>query len=284
MNNDLCINWNINSNEIIDSASNIIKKSKENNDNLLKINITDQKSAAKFINILSDDMTEIQIFQSVCGFFQYVNPDPEIRKASLIADLNLINHTHNLNLNKDIYKQLLKIRKFVDNDLDSKYVDRLIKNYVRNGIELNDSKHELLLKIRHEISKLENAISNHFNNISNQTINLNINEIKGIPKSILNEFEKKDDTVSVILNKTNYNLLMKYVKDSNKRKLIESTYCQHFIPITDHLSKIIVLRDKQAKILGYDSHSDYKAEIQMTKKSENIKNFLIELLDKINSR
>lgn len=284
MNNDLCINWNINATEIIDSAQNIIKKSIENNNILSKMNISDEKSAQKFIHILSDDMTEIQIFQSVCGFLQNVSPNYEIQKSSLISDLNLVNHTHNLNLNKDIYNKILEVKKFLSNQTDIQYVEKLIENYNRNGIQLNDERKEVILKIRHEISKLENAIINHINNSENRIVEFNIEDLKGIPKHIIKNFDVKNNKVSFNLNKNNFNLIMKFIDNSEIRMKTETIYSTNYLPIIDHLAKIIILRDKHAKILGFDCHSDFKSSNQMTRNSENIKNFLIELLQKINCR
>ena len=285
MNNNLCINWNIQSNEIIETAHDIINKSKEVNNNLCKIEIIDTNSAHKFISLLSDDITEIQIFQSVCGFLQYVGGSQEIRQASFIADLNMIKHTNELNFNKNIYDQILKVKGYLKDDNDNKFIYRLIKSYERNGITLQEDKQELLIKIRYEISKLENAIVSNINEYDNKCVEFHLNDLYGLPENIINSFNKiSSNKISLNLNQNNYNLLMKYVDKADVRKSIEKKYAERYDNMFDHISKLLILRDKHAKLLSYNSHSDYKACSQMTKNAENIKHFLLELLDKLNYR
>src|SRR5207247_1254281 len=72
--------------------------------------------------------------------------------------------------------------------------------------------------------------------------------------------------------------------EENIRKRIETIYSEKFNDILNDIVRLIVLRDKHSKILNYNCHGDYKAHHQMTKNSTNIKNFLIELLQKLDYR
>lgn len=283
--NNLCINWDIKSNEIIEIAHDITTKSKEINNNLCNLDIKDNNSAQKFMSLISDDITEIQIFQSICGFLQYVGISPEIRQASFIADLNIIKHTNELNSNKNIYIQLLKVKEYVKDNNDIKFIDKLIKSYERNGIKLPNDKQDLLMRIRYEISKLENAIMNNITEYDNKSMEFNISDLHGLSNDLINSFKKISSTkISLNLNQNNYNLLLKYVDDTNVRKNIEMKYAERYDHMFDNISKLLILRDKHAKLLTYNSHSDYKACNQMTKTSENIRNFLLELVEKLNYR
>ena len=282
-------NLNISADEIINETNLIIKSSKKINDEIANLKILTRIDVDKLMELISDDINKFQIFHSLCSFLQYISPDEKIRNASFIADLTLSKYINELNLRKDIYDQLLIVKKYkhLDN-IDIKFLDKLILNYERNGILLLEEKRQLLLKIKHEISKLENVIGKYISKNEAETISLSISEVKGLPNHILSTFELHNESSSSIykiqLNKNIYNVLMKYIDNSEVRRKIETVYSDRFKPVASYICKLIVLKDKYAKILSYSSYSDYKAQIQMVKNSENIKNFLVELLQKLDNR
>ena len=281
------IKWNMAPDEIMTSTNKIINKSKMISDEMANMKTNNTNEINKFLSLLSNDLNEFNIFHTLCGFLQYVSPNEKVRKASCMADLLLSKYVNDFNFREDIYTKLTSIKNFVLNKDDIQFIDKLILNFQRNGIDLDNNKRELLLKINHEISKLENAILKCINDNENNYIKLNVNEVKGIPLNILAAYEKTSDqidTFKIQFNRVNYNLFMKYIDNANIRKLIESTYSTKYNDMLDHLSKLIVLRDKHAKILSYNCHSDFKSHTQMTKNSENIKNFLAELLHKLDFR
>ena len=278
--NNYNIKWNFNADDIINKVNKIINESRKINDE-----ITSVKSHQKVLLMLSDDLNKFNIFHNLCGFLQFVSPDTKIRKASGVADLLLSKYISEFNGMDNVYCKLLEIKNKIVNPDDLQLVNKLIVNYQRNGINLDDVSKQTLLKINHEIAKLENAIIKFINENENNHIKLTLKQLDGIPANIITTFEKiSADTFNIQFNKVNYNLFMKYVNDSNVRKFIEETYSSKYNDIINHLSKLIVLRDKHAKILSYDCHSDFKSHTQMTKNSENVKNFLAELLHKLDFR
>lgn len=283
--------WNMTPDEIINNANKIVKKSQNTYDILSKITINDNE-IHKFILMMSDDLNEFNIFHSMCGFLQYVSPNEKIRKAGYLADLILSKYINESNTREDIYGKLILIKnmhtqKHILNDIDSKFIEKIILNFQRHGILLVNDNKQLLLKINHEISKLENSIIKFISESEYDNINLTVNELDGVPLNIINTYNKissNPDIFEIQFNKINYGIFMKYINDGNTRKTIESFYSKKYNNIFDHLSKLLVLRDKRAKILSYNCHSDFKSHIQMTKNSDNIKKFLTELLYKLDFR
>ena len=283
--------WNMPPDEIINNANKIVKKSQNTYDILSKITINDNE-IHKFILMMSDDLNEFNIFHSMCGFLQYVSPNEKIRKAGYLADLILSKYINESNTREDIYGKLILIKnmhtqKHILNDIDSKFIEKIILNFQRHGILLVNDNKQLLLKINHEISKLENSIIKFISESEYDNINLTVNELDGVPLNIINTYNKissNPDIFEIQFNKINYGIFMKYINDGNTRKTIESFYSKKYNNIFDHLSKLLVLRDKRAKILSYNCHSDFKSHIQMTKNSDNIKKFLTELLYKLDFR
>lgn len=284
MNNITNIKWNLTVDDIFTQTNKVIDKSKKINDEIINT-----KSQNKIASLLSNDLNEFNIFHNFCGFLQFVSPNPKLRKAGSAADLLLSKYTNEFNSREDIYMKLLEIKNKMSNSVsdpsDLQFIDKLILNFQRNGINLDDANRQTLLKINHEIAKLENVIVKYISEIENNFIRLTLTQLDGLPISIINTYDKISiDTFNVQFNRINYNLFMKYINDSNVRKYIESSYSTKYDNMLGHLSKLIVLKDKHAKILSYECHSDFKSHIQMTKNSGNIKNFLAELLHKLDFR
>ena len=275
----IMLNWDISPDDLLNLTEETIKRSKEINDNLINSN-----KKNNFIESMSNDINEFQSFHSICGFLQYASPISKIRKTSIKCDLMLTKYTNELNLRQDIYKQLLEVKKTNLNKDDKLFVDKLILNYERNGINLDQEKRDLLLKIKHEISKLENGIANYICQIEKNNLEFTKDQLNGIPENILKSFTYNNNSFKIMTNKNNYNICMKYITNEKVRESIEIYYSNMCSGVLNYVAKLIVLRDKHAKILSYKCHSDYKAFIQMTKNSSNIKNFMAELLTKLNFR
>lgn len=285
----LDIYWDMSPNDILKMTDTVIKQSFINNNNIATYEIKSDKDVINFLKLINNDAIYFENFYSVCAFLQFVSPDDKIRKASFTADLSLSKHINELNLRKDIYDKLIFVQKYCKNkkilqDIDDKFINKLIITYERNGINLDKKNLSLLLKVKNEISNFENNMVTYIAKLENDKLELNTKDTNGIPANILNSFEKYNDGYKIKMNKNNYNLCMKYIINSDTRKKIESYYSNRHNNLVDDICKYAVLKDKHAKLLSYKSSSDYKSAIQMTKNSDNIKRFLTELLIKLDNR
>ena len=284
------VHWDMSPEEIVEMTKKVINKSKKNNSKLVSNNLVTTSDLYDFLSLLSDDISQLQIFHSMCGFLQYISPNDKIRKASSNSDFLLSEYSNELNMRKDLYDKIVLCKKKMENKnllqpIDLKFFNKLIYCYEKDGIHLDKNKKELLVKIKHEIMKLGNFVSNHIRNNEEKVLEIPSFELSNIPDHIKINFEKKSPHVYKIrMSKQNYYICMKYIKNPKIRKNIELTISNLDEKVTEYIIKLIVLRDKYAKLLSYNCYSDYKADDQMTKNSDNIKNFLIELLHKLDDR
>ncbi|QKF93687.1 peptidase M3A/M3B [Fadolivirus algeromassiliense] len=288
--NNLWKYWNIETINIISEAQTIIKNSLKINNELASFNINNINDVQNFINIMMNDINEIQKLHSVIGFYQYISSNEKIKTDCFSIDQEINKYYDTLNNNKQLYEKIKYIKNTYGNKInkeDLRLFDKLIINYERNGINLSNDRRQLIIKIKHEISKLETTISKSLMSHENDIIELTYNDLVNVPLSILNNICKITHTIEkykITLSKQNYNILTKYVSNPDVRQQIENLYITRFDDIIEHFCKLLVLRDKYSKILGYDNYSDYKAYTQMTKHSDNIKNFLTEVLSKLDFR
>lgn len=281
-------NWSISADDIISMTDHIITKSIANNEKLFSFDLNNN-DYNDFIALLIDDITEYTTFHSMCSFLQYTNPCAITREKSYQADCKLREYINKLNFNREIYRKIKECHSMYNSAFDNEqqqFIKSILKGYERNGVNLNDKNRKKLLQIKQEISRLESTIRDYI--VKNvKKLKLTEQEIDGLPsifKHKLKVVSSNPVTYEIVLNKQYYNICMQYINNTDIRKIIETEYVSVCNRIIFDITRLIILRDKHAKILSYENHSDYVTEINGINNSENIRSFLIDTLDKVDNR
>lgn len=106
-------------------------------------------------------------------------------------------------------------------------------------------------------------------------------ELDGLDDSFVNELEKVDGKFKVTVQYTDLLPVMRMCKVVETRKRLDvanSSRCKENIPM---LEEAVQIRQKNAELLGYPSHSHYQLEIKMAKTPETVLSFLGDLKDKL---
>lgn len=288
-NDNFSMNWKMSADDIINATNELINNSINRNKQLLQLDIN-KSNIKHFLTILADDITEYTTFHSFCSFLQYVSPDNKVKNSCDIADLTLTKYINELNSRRDIYDKICDFYNAFRDDItsdDHQFLKKIIEYYEREGINMDPVKRDLVLKVKQEISKLENYIIQYVYKFETQLIGLDKQELEGLPTNFLNMLSivnKSQGKYGITLNKDNYNICMSYIKNDKIRKNLELFYCTASFKIIDKTIKMIILKDKYAKLLGFNNYSDYRNTKSMAGNSENIKEFLLNLLEKFNYR
>lgn len=276
------MNWNPKPENLIRVAHASIKKSSDANEELIN---SDSLNDYNLISIITNDINECTIIHNTLSFLQFVHPDSRIRAASQKVDIMFADHFERINNDKRIYDKIVGIRDRASNKElnyeEQKLIDRMITIYEKNGINLE--KRNELLEIKNKINRLElkilTMISNH-----KKVITLNREELYGLPDYFINSLKRNGNKIDIELSSLNYDCCMKFIDSENTRKKIESFYSEQYNDISQELGMLILLRDKRAKMLNYETHSSYKSSNQMANNSDNIRDFLIDMLNRTDRR
>lgn len=284
--------WNMTPDELKYETHKLINDSKKINKELINYKFTDKNSVMNFIGKLSDDITKMEIYHSVCGFLQYVFPNENNIKLYYQIDQIITKYNNELNLNKQLYDQLIKLQNIMDklkiNNIDKQFIYRIIRSYEKNGISLPEEKKTIVIKLKQEIYKLENHISKYIHQHEHDKININIDNLKGMPQSIIDELCSKSksnkENIELTLDKLTYFLCMKYINNSKVRENINVIFASRYNNIIKKITQLLILKTKHAKILGHESYFDFMIQDQMMNDPNNVKKFLYDFSHKLNSR
>lgn len=198
-----------------------------------------------------------------------------------------------ISLNDSLFERVKAVygqRDSLNLDQDQKMLlDNTYKSFVRNGANLSASDKELYSSYVEQLNLLSLqfaknvlAATNAFTMLLTDTADL-----EGLPDFVREQGaeaakEKELDGWLFDLSQPSYSAFMKY---SSRRDLKEKFYRAYntkgLAPEFDNtgvVRDIVELRLKIAGLLGFDSYADYAIDDRMAGSSENVRNFLNELI------
>lgn len=152
--------------------------------------------------------------------------------------------------------------------------------YEKAGFHLSPDKQEELKKILKDINNISNKFTSNISNFR-KSILCNEKELEGLSPEYINSLPKDEKTGKYIVDTSYpvYGPFIRFAKSDKKRKELADLNSQkgakENIKI---LEKLLELRHKKAKILGYKNYSDLVLSSRMAKKTENVKNILEETI------
>ncbi len=203
----------------------------------------------------------------------------------------LSKHKDDINLNGKLFIRVKKIynnRKKLNLTIEqNKVLEKYYKNFIRGGVNLDAKQKAEFRKLNQQISLLslkfgENVLkeNNRFELIID-----NKKDLAGLPENIIHSAAEtakekgyKNKWVFTIQKPS----MIPFLQYSTQRKLREKIYTAYFMK-GDHndlldnkknILKLVSLRLKRAKILGYKNHAEYVLEEQMAKNPKNVYNLL----------
>ncbi|MGO2102573.1 MAG: M3 family metallopeptidase [Psychroflexus halocasei] len=222
--------------------------------------------------------------------------NPEIQKTAQEVSPLLSEFSNDLLLNEKLFARIKSIynqKSELDlNDEQERLLDKVYKNFTRNGANLEKEKQAQLRDIDKQLSQLslqfgENVLA------ETNAFELHIEdekELDGVPESVKDSAQAlaKEKEVSgyiLTLDFPTYLPVMKFAKNRSLReKMLKGFGAKAFkdneYNNTENVLKIVKLRYERAQLLGFETHADFVLQERMAKTPENVMSFLDEILTK----
>lgn len=216
-----------------------------------------------------------------------VSPHESVRKAAKNAIEILEKKLVDIEYDEGIYQAINEYRENNKKEKlsfeDKKLLKDMIVSYKRMGFELSKQKRDLLKKNIQRLNKFATDFSNNINEYKD-SITVTSEELGGLPANYIASLKRnKKGNYIVTLAYPDFVPFMEHAKDIEKRKELGNKYLQKGgMKNMKLLAEILKLRHKNARLLGYKRHADYKTEIRMAKNAKTATLFVKKLLQKIN--
>lgn len=236
------------------------------------------RATSIFFNLNSAETNaEIQnIAQEVSPLLTEFRNDILLNEALFERVKTIYNQKENINLSKE--QEML---------LDKKY-----KAFIRNGANLSEVKKQELRKIDTELSKLSLTFGEHVLKETNkfQLVITDEKDLAGLPdgaveaaKHLAEELGKEGWIFT--LDYPSYIPFITYAENRELRKKLAIAFgAKGFhkdeLDNREIVLKIVNLRYKRAKLLGYQSHAHFVLEERMAESPEKVRDFLEDLKEK----
>ncbi|MHA2364472.1 MAG: M3 family metallopeptidase [Candidatus Hodarchaeales archaeon] len=277
------LNWDMTPEEIKNNTEKLVSDLNSRLTALIKIDEprTFENTVQTFENILAD----LEDSRNNLEFPAYVSPDSKVRDASNQAQATLRKYKVDVLMNADLYRALktLNENKMSCNEEEHWLYDHLLRDFKRNGLDLDTNSQEKLKKIKKEMADIRVQFSGVLNSVSD-TLTFSLEELEGVPENTL-KILKRDDKGGYIVDMSYPNVIpvLEYAKNPETRKTVKKVFSNRCVKEknVERLEKTIQLRAEAVKLLGYPDHASYIHEIRMAKVPENVNNFHDDLINKL---
>ena len=159
-------------------------------------------------------------------------------------------------------------------DMESqRYVDRVLQDFARNGLNLDDIKRKYISTLMTQIADLERDANTNINNDKTK-VEFTVQELEGLPSIIIEKLESVEGKEGYKYVSMKYPEVLPALKlcknEETRRKLnfAHGTRClEENVPL---LEDLVAKRHQLAEILGYSSYSEYILEVRMAKTPMNV--------------
>ena len=222
------------------------------------------------------------------------NSTQEIRDLSKEMSPLFSKHGDDIYMNPDLFKRV----KTVYDDMDSaqltheqmKVVEKIYKQFERNGANLQDADKERLSQLNQEISALQLQFSNNLLHETNNTFVTveSLSELEGLPQADIEraaqmaEQQGQKGKWMFNMQRASCNPVLQYCKNRELRRKVHDAYCNRGNQGNEWDSKeicarLVRLRLERAKLMGFKTPAAQILDTRMAKTPEAV----YKLLDQI---
>ncbi len=258
--------------------------------------IIDNKETPNFENVIAA-LSESGDLLSKAGIWSNLNSassTPELQ--ALARELSPIRSAHNswINMNTALFEKVKYVydhrNEYKLDKEEKQLLEDTYKSYVRSGALLSPDKQKELAAINLELSGLQLQFSQNLKHDTNQTyvIANSLKELEGLPQANIELAAKLAEKIgqkgkwAFNMQRASCNPVLQYCKNRELRKKVYLMYnnrCNHDDEYDNKeiARKIIDLRLKKARLMGYKNFAEMQLETRMAGNAKNV----YELLDQI---
>ena len=254
------------------------KKLKDTKEEIDKLKELKNHTYKSFVTPYQKLLHEISLIFTPISHLNYVCNSKTTEKVYNELLPQITEFYTNLSQDEEIYKILKEIQKDESLNSEQKRVLELeIKDFELSGVGLSEDKKKRLAEINLNLSEYQTSFAqNLLKATDSYKMEVALEDIKEFPKSDL-ENAKVDEKYIVTLKQPSYLAFMTYSTNREKRKKLYKAYSTRAPENEELITKILSLRDEEAKILGFENFASLSLAKKMAKSPKEVEEFLYHL-------
>ena len=210
----------------------------------------------------------------------YFHKDASVREAAAVLETQGSKKKAEIFARRDVYRSLKEYAQTNPKlaHEDARLLNKWLERYERAGMSLTDAKLKKYLKLNDERLEKITRYNVNLNNYKDE-LPLTAEQLKGMGETYAKRLEKtKDGKYIVTLKYPDYNPFMANAQDDGARKALQTKFARRGgKENVKLLEDTLVLRRKQAALLGYKQYPDFVLPVRMAKTQDNLRAFLKDL-------
>jgi len=256
---------------------------------------TDEPNFNNVLVAMDNDSDRVHTISSIFFNLHSAETNDELSKLAKEFSPLVTEFGNDVVLDEKLFKKVKAVYDKMDEldlNLEQKnLLDKTYKDFKRNGALLDSEGKEKLRELDKELSHLRLLFGDHVLNDTNsfELILSNIDDLKGCPDSYIEsaahlaEEKGYEGQWLITLDYPSYIPFMTYADNRELRKKLHLAIGSRAFKDGDNDNKVIVkklvqLRYVRAKLLGYNSHSDFVLEERMAGSTKTVVDFIEELI------
>lgn len=239
-----------------------------------------QRTFDNTVLALENAYTQYWFVPKNLSLLAYFHKDASVREAAAVLETQGSKKKAEIFARRDVYRALKEYAQTnpkLEHE-EARLLNKWMERYERAGMSLTDSKLKKYLKLNNERLEKITRYNVNLNNYKDE-LALTPEQLKGMGETYVNRLEKNQDGKYIVtLKYPDYNPFMSNAQDDAARKALQTKFARRGgEENVKLLEDTLVLRRKQAALLGYKQYPDFVLPVRMAKTQDNLRAFLKDL-------
>lgn len=213
---------------------------------------------------------------SMTSLYANVHPNAKVRDAAQACQQKFVVLLSDISLSRPLFNRLVNLDTQELNDLDRRYVEKMLRDFRRSGVDKDDATRERIKVLNEEINQIGQTFNKNILEDRRLLEVASTEDLAGMPADYISARKKTEDGKLIIsTDYPDYTPFMQYAHNDDLRLQLYTIFRQRAYPANkETLMDLIQKRHELAQLLGYQNYAQYVTEDKMIQTPENAQSFI----------
>jgi len=213
---------------------------------------------------------------NLASLYANVHPNAELRTTAEACEQQFVTLISELSLSRPFYERVAAIDLTQIDDLDKRFVNHMLKDFRRSGVDKDDATRQQIKQLNEEINLIAQTFDKNIRDGAKKLVLNSVDDLKGLSQDYIDSHKPNEDGKIIITTAyPDYFPFMQYADNDELRKQLYVIFRQQAYPENrDVLHKLLTKRYQLAKLLGFKNFAELITDDKMIKNPDNAQAFI----------